>query len=1034
MFGPNVYVIPSSFSPKDTQSLLAHLSQESQFSTNRYAVLFMPGTYGNCNNPIVAREGYYEQIAGLGQTPDQVKITGGVYSEQVATDANSGLSVLTTNFWRSQENMQITPASGPTNGVLDWGVSQGASFRRMRVVGDLWYANSKFEGAQAPCAEASGGFTSDTEVTGTSNYCSQQQWYTRNSALDQGFSTDVWNFVFSGVTGNLPKASFPGGSAGDTSTTELAITPQSREKPYLYVDSSGNFNVFSPGLQTASAGTTWSSGGQGPGTSLPIGSFEIVVPEGESQGPGQLDVGPINDALAAGKNVIITPGVYQLNGAIHITNPNTVVLGLGYATLVPQTGEPALLVDDVDGVQVAGLIIDAGPTNSGVLMEVGQPGVVNQRHADNPTSLNDVFFRIGGATQGSATISLQVDSGDVIMDNIWAWRADHGNSGTVGWNNNRAATGVLVNGSNVEALGLAVEHYQEYQTVWNGDNGTTIFYQSELPYDVPLQSAWTNNGNSLGVYGQNIVSGGGNGYPSYYVGRGVCSHLAYGLGVYSFFNQGVNIVDDNAIKFPTTSGTIVLKNLTTVFLNGSGQITHIADGLGATASSADASQPQQIAGAKGTGTCTAVDEPPGSTVLPSLTGISNPNPNNFSIPSIVQALKTPHSDLSIVISHRGLHALLDGSFPYVPENSLQSVGLTAQAGIEAVEIDVKNTADGIPIATHDYTWGREWCGAKSIFDPRNPLGYFDPFTPPAESGQPPTSNDLVNPQVNTVKLTDTRSFFGNTVLRDTITLLNGYYNGCGAVNNVTGVYPPTLADILHFMTKNDIAMVLTLDIKDAATATAAWHTILQNKDYQGNPYYKSVIIKLPARNFRTPASLEALFQEGPGPSAALLFPAIGTAAIKPTQFGSEANINNWIAEVESDPNLNVVLFEPGLKQPNGILSTTVPYAQKNHITGAAMRIANFSPYVEYWDNKNDPNHTTPEFFNNTGYCAPCDTLATHYYKGTPNGQPSDTADDRGDYSFILDPQYNFTAITDDETDNLISKLAAMGKRNLSYLH
>ncbi len=198
----------------------------------------------------------------------------------------------------------------------------------------------------------------------------------------------------------------------------LATTPVSREKPFLYVDSSGNYNVFSPTLKTGSSGTSWSAGGLGQGNSLPISSFFIAQPSNT--------VAQINAALASGQNLILTPGIYQYSQPITVTNANTVVLGLGYATLVPQAGNAAITVADVDGVQVAGLLIDAGPTNSPVLFEVGNSGGTNAAHAANPTSLNDVFFRVGGATNGLATTSLQVDSGNVILDNIWAWRAAHG--------------------------------------------------------------------------------------------------------------------------------------------------------------------------------------------------------------------------------------------------------------------------------------------------------------------------------------------------------------------------------------------------------------------------------------------------------------------------------------------------------------------------------------------------------------------------------------------------------------------------------
>ena len=99
-----------------------------------------------------------------------------------------------------------------------------------------------------------------------------------------------------------------------------------------------------------------------------------------------------------------------------------------------------------------------------------------------------MFFRIGGATPGKATTSLVVNSDNVILDDIWAWRADHGNG--VGWTANTADTGLIVNGDNVTAYGLFVEHYQKYEVIWNGENGKVIFFQNEMPYDPPSQAAW----------------------------------------------------------------------------------------------------------------------------------------------------------------------------------------------------------------------------------------------------------------------------------------------------------------------------------------------------------------------------------------------------------------------------------------------------------------------------------------------------------------------------------------------------------------
>src|SRR5262249_607565 len=177
----------------------------------------------------------------------------------------------------------------------------------------------------------------------------------------------------------------------------------------------------------------------------------------------------------SGKHLLLTPGIYHLDAPLMVVHPNTVVLGLGMATLVPDNGTAALRIVDVDGVRVAGLLVDAGPRQSRALVDA-RLGNAPHSHADNPITLHDVFFRIGGASAGKAATTLEINSDDTIIDNIWAWRADHGNG--VGWTVNTAANGVVVNGRNVTAYGLFVEHFQEWQTIWNGDGGPTMFYQS----------------------------------------------------------------------------------------------------------------------------------------------------------------------------------------------------------------------------------------------------------------------------------------------------------------------------------------------------------------------------------------------------------------------------------------------------------------------------------------------------------------------------------------------------------------------------
>src|SRR5690606_12678506 len=219
----------------------------------------------------------------------------------------------------------------------------------------------------------------------------------------------------------------------------------------------GDFAVFVPSVRTDVAGNSWESG-QAAGSSISIAEFHVARSDVDT-------ASTLNAALAAGKHLLLTPGVYHLDETIEVTRANTVVLGLGLATLIPDDGVVAMTVADVDGVKVAGILFDAGPVNSPLLMQVGPPGS-SADHSANPTSLHDVFFRVGGAAVGKATVSLEVNSDDVIGDHFWIWRGDH--TYGIGWNSNTADTGLIVNGDDVTIYGLFVEHYQKYQTIWNG--------------------------------------------------------------------------------------------------------------------------------------------------------------------------------------------------------------------------------------------------------------------------------------------------------------------------------------------------------------------------------------------------------------------------------------------------------------------------------------------------------------------------------------------------------------------------------------
>jgi hypothetical protein len=186
--------------------------------------------------------------------------------------------------------------------------------------------------------------------------------------------------------------------------------------------------------------------------------------------------------------------------------------------------------------------------------------------------LSDVFVRIGGATVGKATNSLVINSANTIIDHTWIWRADHGNSGTVGWTTNTADTGLIVNGANVTAYGLFVEHFQKTQVVWNGNGGRTYFFQNEMPYDPPNQASWMN--------------GSGKGYPAYKVAANVTTHEAWGLGSYCYFSSNSSVVADHSFEVPSVSG-VKFHDMVTVSLGGVGTISHIINNTGGPSNSSN---------------------------------------------------------------------------------------------------------------------------------------------------------------------------------------------------------------------------------------------------------------------------------------------------------------------------------------------------------------------------------------------------------------------------------------------------------------
>ncbi|MFK4546695.1 hypothetical protein RKD29_006291 [Streptomyces tendae] len=531
--GPNVIVFdPSTANIQGRLDEIFKQQESAQFGTGRYALLFKPGTYSGLN----AQLGFYTSIAGLGLSPDDTTINGDVTVDAGWFDGNA-----TQNFWRSAENLALVPVSGTNR----WAVSQAAPFRRMHVRGGLNLAPDGY-------GWASGGYIADSRIDGTVGPYSQQQWYTRDSSVG-GWLNAVWNMVFSGVEG-APAQSFP-----EPPYTTLETTPVSREKPFLYLDGD-EYRVFLPEKRTDARGVSWGNGTPR-GTSLPLTQFYVAKPADSAA--------TLNQALEEGLHLLLTPGIYHLDRTVEVNRAGTVVLGLGYATLIPDNGVTALKVADVDGVRLAGFLVDAGPVNSATLLEVGPEGA-SADHSANPTTVQDVFVRIGGAGPGKATTSLVVNSRHTIVDHTWVWRADHGDG--VGWETNRADYGVVVNGDDVLITGLFVEHFNKYDVQWNGERGRTVFFQNEKAYDAPDQAA--------------IQNGSIKGYAAYKVGDDVTEHEGWGLGSYCYYNVNPSIVQHHGFAAPNRPG-VRFHGLLVVSLGGQGQYECVINDTGSPTSGTD---------------------------------------------------------------------------------------------------------------------------------------------------------------------------------------------------------------------------------------------------------------------------------------------------------------------------------------------------------------------------------------------------------------------------------------------------------------
>eukprot|EP00931_Biecheleriopsis_adriatica_P061972 TRINITY_DN372_c0_g1_i1.p1 TRINITY_DN372_c0_g1~~TRINITY_DN372_c0_g1_i1.p1 ORF type:complete len:777 (+),score=117.95 TRINITY_DN372_c0_g1_i1:43-2331(+) len=564
---PNPPVWPSSvhiFAPEDSAASIQAAVEavfaknggqtphdHGQFSSGRFAFLFKPGTY-DVEVPV----GYYTQVLGLGSNPSDVVFISakGVYSEE----GNPNITIGALNsFWRGAENFE-TRANFAWNGGkgMLWATAQASPLRRLLVQENLLLAQT--QPMDRAAGYASGGMLANSEVKGAVHSGSQQQYLTRNSEIG-GWPDGVWNMAFVGTKG--APSSHCGRNLQMCSNAYVTVdaTPIVAEKPFISIHSSGRYVLNIPRVRSSSEGADWTVPEQ-------VDFESVYVARNDTDSSTS-----INAKLGEGLHIVLSPGIYSLDSALLLQFEGQVLLGLGYATLVAEAGTPALQVANVDGVRVAGVMLQAGEEESEALLQWGDGSYAG--NSMKPGFLHDVFARVGGPDarrQVQAKVMVRIDSGHVIGDHLWLWRADHAEGGhLVRSGENPCDVGIIVNGDDVTMYGLMVEHTLKDLTQWNGERGATYFYQSELPYDVTQAD-----------YGDK-------GYTGYRVASNVASHSAYAVGVYHYFRDHVVTVDSGIVAPTHLEDSFVFP--LSVFLNGRGFVRNIINDKGKSTSKTDGS-------------------------------------------------------------------------------------------------------------------------------------------------------------------------------------------------------------------------------------------------------------------------------------------------------------------------------------------------------------------------------------------------------------------------------------------------------------
>ena len=358
--GPNVNVFDPSMPTSQIQAAVDAVSAQqvdNEMGTERYALLFKPGTYGTAASPLIFQVGYYTEVAGLGRIPADVVINGSVdVYNRCVTQADNCIAL--DNFWRSLSNLTINVAAArPAAGTT---ADSGRCRRPRRCAGCNVNGNlTLMDYCTAGPQFASGGFIADSE---------DRRRHQRIAAAVPGARQQHRHLVERRVEPGVRRRRRARPPPVRTPTTAARTPPCRPTRPAARSPTSTSTRrrttaCSCPRRATDSSGTTWANGAT-PGTFDPA---VRLLPRHARRD----SVATINSQLARGKNLILTRGLRRRPEHHGQPRRHRRARAGHRHPHRRRTVRSPLSIADVKGVDIAGIMIDAGTVNSPALLQIG---------------------------------------------------------------------------------------------------------------------------------------------------------------------------------------------------------------------------------------------------------------------------------------------------------------------------------------------------------------------------------------------------------------------------------------------------------------------------------------------------------------------------------------------------------------------------------------------------------------------------------------------------------------------------------------